>query len=673
MSYTFEGDVDEAARWLPFAQNQQRILNKLKMPSRVQTPSDGVTITIRTDHIHIQAGSQTGFLYLHRYTAADEALDPANVAGTISGRHDILSTSDKGFGKIVKGVPKLKAGTKYWTDGKELLSWNVNISPQSFDGIPYGALIGRSRFGDNLFKNGKKVGHQHGSTICATKVQGGTLAIVANNSAFDTLYSVGADYWRFKTYFNMMVKKVCFSQDGTKLVVIAATGVTKPSDFPVNSLPLFNNLFEAVVEYAIAVTPENLAQPVLLNETSRTTQYCQAALGKHLFASRVIDAKITEAESIAYVPPDPIITVTACGTMTISRRVYADTYGMMTQWGIEEVCSVDIQTFGNGKVMCPDDGNGAVSSITATSGTEPTGHDEFLWTGGDRVWFVSSTKTWTLTDTKLSLVTVSTTIVNPIATSNYNTTETTTTLVYDTHAVSTAAEMVMDAWYDKDGVLQKETVTSARYFKQGKYSYTINHPYLGVKNCTFDKPSQYSKETFVRTSTASYLFENEYYIEDIITEDMAVVATGGGYIENTTPPVTNSTLNNVISDPKEAIVFAAIAEKTNASNPLISGGLFQSPFYPEFPYPLESTSGYRPVVNLTVQESIFGNKMLLSDRWGNKLMMYMENGETKIKAFEVKPTPEDPLALNYFTPVSAEMLATISAAIYSANDIIGVV
>jgi len=684
--YIPKGDPTLAANWYPFAVNQLAILKKLGIATRTLTPVSGVTIFLKTnpDKIHIEAGSY-GFLFLHRWTAVDEAADPVNIAGELSGKHSLLNAVKKGFAKISPVADKVYAGTKYWANGKDLVSWNVSISPLSYKGIPYERLIGRSRFGGYIFMNGKKVGHEYGTTIYAAKVTDGILAIVANATAFDTLYAnTKGDYWVFKQYNNMSIKKVNISQDATKMVVIAMTGFAEkiPADFPANSHVLFDNHWEAVVEYTITKN-NDINNPITLTETSRKAQYCMAALGKHIVVSRIIDADITLDEHDAYTPPADIVTTTAGGTMTISQAATSVTYSAMIQYRIVENCTVDIQTYGNSKVMCEDNGNGNVSTILATiydpdeANAVVAGYDLMLGTGGSQEWFISSLQGWSLTGTKLNLVTTTLTYVRKSSPFRLETIELVNTLVYDTHTVSTTTDMVMDAWYNKDGILKKETVNNARFFKYGHYSYTIKHPYLTDKPCVIDRVFPTDAAISTKTSTASYLFENNYYIEDVITENMSMEVTGGGYIQNTPPLPTTAVLSTVISTDNSGIVFSAIADKNQTTT-----GFIGVPFYSVFPYPNENfafndvgvgVTGFRPVVNRTVIDSIYKDRIILSDRYNNKLYLYTDDSGVKLSAFEVKPSIDNPAIPNPFTPVSTTMLATITAAIKSANDIIGVV
>jgi hypothetical protein len=165
-----------------------------------------------------------------------------------------------------------------------------------------------------------------------------------------------------------------------------------------------------------------------------------------------------------------------------------------------------------------------------------------------------------------------------------------------------------------------------------------------------------------KTSTASYLFENDYYIEDIITEDMSLVVTGGG--ESNSKTGTLST--DIISD-NSGIVFDAIVDKSQTT--------MGNPFSGTFPHSFENddSTGFRPVVNRNIQQSILDDRMILSDRCGNKLYLYTDDSGVKLSAFEVKPSISNPAITDPFAPVSETMLATINAVIKSANDIIGVI
>jgi hypothetical protein len=65
----------------------------------------------------------SGFLIKNRWTAADEAANPAHVAGTYSGMFDLLRTSKKGFIGLEKRIPFLGKKLNTWTNGKKIVTW----------------------------------------------------------------------------------------------------------------------------------------------------------------------------------------------------------------------------------------------------------------------------------------------------------------------------------------------------------------------------------------------------------------------------------------------------------------------------------------------------------------------------------------------------------------------
>lgn len=60
-SFTYDGDIEEASQWLPFAVAQQATLKQLGIASNVISPEQDVTIMIRTrpEHVHIIVGGGT--------------------------------------------------------------------------------------------------------------------------------------------------------------------------------------------------------------------------------------------------------------------------------------------------------------------------------------------------------------------------------------------------------------------------------------------------------------------------------------------------------------------------------------------------------------------------------------------------------------------------------------
>jgi len=299
----------------------------------------------------------SGFLYLHRYTAADEFKDPAHVVGTFSGRRDLLFTDKDGFKKILPGLNKAVAGLETWTNGTDLVSWNTNVSSLApWSGIPWGLLIGAGRggsFGGNgqIYVNGYKVGHVNSQTVYAAKVGKGILALVQNGTAFDTMYTnLKGDYYVFKSYADMALKKTCINKAATKLVILAVVpnddapyALTDAANVAVTGSQ-FTDYWEAMVEFDIVQTGD-INDPIDLVETSRVTQYSIAVAQKNpdLFSP----TNTTPADS--WVNPDEIITdcwydadgVLQTETVTVTSITSIGDYGYTVNHPYMDVAAVE--------------------------------------------------------------------------------------------------------------------------------------------------------------------------------------------------------------------------------------------------------------------------------------------------------------------------------------------
>jgi hypothetical protein len=130
MSYTFEGDVDIAAQWYPFAVGRLHALKRisgLKGASQAHNPIADVEIRVRVnpDHIHIVAGGVCGFLYFARDNDGNTIFD-----GNGNVQVNLIQTDKNGFVRIKPHVGyKDSAGDTigydsnrvFWTDNKSYL------------------------------------------------------------------------------------------------------------------------------------------------------------------------------------------------------------------------------------------------------------------------------------------------------------------------------------------------------------------------------------------------------------------------------------------------------------------------------------------------------------------------------------------------------------------------
>ena len=318
--YTFDGDANDAAFWYPFAVNQQRILTKLGMPSRVLMPVDGVLIRITFQHIHIAVGKVSGFLFYPRDVHGAYIVNPT----TGRQRRDILRTSSAGFGQIVKDV-SYKAGLSYWTDNKDnLVSWNAYLHDGNVfnDTAASYEVLGKSPYTDDeVYINGVSLGTRpfpdelRNGGIYYAKVGKYLVGIhyglrTANQffpegifSAFLVVYDMqyGGITKMFIGYLSF--KRVQINAAGTKMVCIAKTvprqaptpigtdlpeslpittvaageyTITPPFSYPKTQNAVYTNYWEDVIEYDIVLTSDE-TDPIHLVENNRSSQYAVLA------------------------------------------------------------------------------------------------------------------------------------------------------------------------------------------------------------------------------------------------------------------------------------------------------------------------------------------------------------------------------------------------------------
>ena len=182
----------------------------------------------------------SGFLFYPRYTAEDEALDPAHIEGEIKispttgvDQIDWLRTDRFGFREIVVDQ-EMVAGRNYWL-GKGLISWNQYQS----DAIKYLYSDG------HLYENGKKIADEQ-NVIYGARRDNYILAVIAAGYVvvLDTRFTIAEDdeqadvgqvgdrYARIET-INLFAnpiggypiegikRSVSINSDGTKMVLIA--------------------------------------------------------------------------------------------------------------------------------------------------------------------------------------------------------------------------------------------------------------------------------------------------------------------------------------------------------------------------------------------------------------------------------------------------------------------
>lgn len=243
--------------------------------------------------------------------------------------------------------------------------------------------------------------------------------------------------------------------------------------------------------------------------------------------------------------------------------------------------------------------------------------------------------------------------------------------------------IITDAWYDKDDVLQTEIVINPIITRMSDYSYTVTNPKL---TANYAVNIACNINTFSKSATAVLLMRNNPYVDNsiVITSNM----TGAVNYDLGTYFATNE---QTMFDSQEKITFGVISNTTSTDlfdKQAIgvsdgSGDTYPLPFWTfnqsGIPYAadLYAASAYFVDLIVSIQPtphllSRFDDPTdVLSDRFKNKLYFWQENGVQKYAAFTAGKDE-----FNNFTdhlPVKAIMLDAITDAITSSDDILGVI
>ena len=138
-SWTYEGDVIEAAKWLPYAIGLLRAYASKGIAKGNNNPEDGVAINFdaMTGRIHIKAGTDVPYIIMvHPDSVGDRAGDiPVGAEGTDASPYNYKTRVR--YKKVTGGMQALPhyyndttiikdsyyAGNRYWFSGKNAVSW----------------------------------------------------------------------------------------------------------------------------------------------------------------------------------------------------------------------------------------------------------------------------------------------------------------------------------------------------------------------------------------------------------------------------------------------------------------------------------------------------------------------------------------------------------------------
>ena len=66
-SFTYDGNIELASQWLPFAVTEQKSMALLGLITKDINPTTGIYIHIQYNHIHIKAGVPGYEFSIHKY------------------------------------------------------------------------------------------------------------------------------------------------------------------------------------------------------------------------------------------------------------------------------------------------------------------------------------------------------------------------------------------------------------------------------------------------------------------------------------------------------------------------------------------------------------------------------------------------------------------------------
>lgn len=242
-----------------------------------------------------------------------------------------------------------------------------------------------------------------------------------------------------------------------------------------------------------------------------------------------------------------------------------------------------------------------------------------------------------------------------------------------------SGELITDAWYDKDDVLKTEVVTNPVITRPSDYSYTISTPNLLP---TYSVNVACNINTDSKSATGSLFMRNNPYVENTIVINSSLT---GLY---TAPTDYTATISQSKFDALGKITFGTIRNITSTnefseqSNGNISGNgsgsVYPLPFWLSghegFPYAADKYDDgdyfVHSIVSIQPTPHLLSRlddaTDVLSDRFGNKLYFWYDNGIQKYKAFVNNKT-------DGHTDVKPEIQTMINKAISRSTDILGVI
>lgn len=160
ISWTYEGDVTEAAKWLPYAVGMLRAYANKGLPKGNSTPEIGVDINFdaMTGRIHIRAGGDAPYLIMvHPDSVGDRAgFIPSGSENSVTSPYNYKTRVR--YKKVAAGMltaphyfndPTIikddyYAGDRYWVNDKDVVSWRKAYvyTKGLYHNVPLGTGVG---------------------------------------------------------------------------------------------------------------------------------------------------------------------------------------------------------------------------------------------------------------------------------------------------------------------------------------------------------------------------------------------------------------------------------------------------------------------------------------------------------------------------------------------------